>query len=248
MSILQGNSPDQARGCGIKSHVSVYQRIGHSKASHNIAIVTYFPYLLDLRIFIIDIISHPRITSRQSVGILMHSVGNRSQVFGKPRFILYRCRAVNPPFRYAYMIIIDFDNTISGGLAIRERRTAQNSRNAIIIQYGIFMKMSANFELYAYPFKLPGDVEVIEHSGILRIMIYKYSLDSRFETLQPDNAFFWYQCRSHSHVRAAIAAYEPPATILEFKMLIAENIAESIATTLRPFRIVVSSHYIIFQF
>ena len=108
------------------------------------------------------------------------------------------------------------------------------------------MPVTADQQLDVALFDGVHQLEIIEDRGVLRIVVDQddglFPRQGAREGIEPHQALMGNQGRRHPHVRAAVAAQELDAARLEFEMLIAEDLGKGIATTLRPFCIVIAGH------
>ena len=102
--------------------------------------------------------------------------------------------------------------------------------------------MSSDTEPHPEALELLGDIEVIQDRRIHRIMIYENAPALIFKRAEPLHSLLRHKSRSHTHIRAAVAAYKTPSLLGERKVLIAKDFQESIAAAFRPVCIMIALH------
>ena len=94
------------------------------------------------------------------------------------------------------------------------------------------MPMSAYLETHIESLELLGDIEIVEHGRVHRIMVYEYALPFLVQRLQPFHSLARSQSGSHTHIRSAVTAYESPTVLFKVEMFITEDLQKGVATAL----------------
>ena len=139
----------------------------------------------------------------------------------------------------------DVDDIVSHFLAT-VGRTAQDARDALIVQRPVLVPVPADQQLDVPLLQGVHHLEIVEDGGILRIMVHKNDglilRRGRHDRIEPHQTLVRQQGRRHPHVGTAVAAQELDAACIEFELFITIHPGEGVAAALRPFGVVVARY------